>query len=65
MSSAQFELLGVIGQPDATQTPMTGGGFELSGGFLVGGTACIADTDDGSGTARPTEKWVSRTCSTT
>jgi hypothetical protein len=34
-----YELGGTIGQPDANTTPMTGGGFELAGGFWVSGIA--------------------------
>ncbi len=53
VSDAQFELLGVIGQPDAGAV-MSGSGFELSGGFLVGADpTCVADADDGSGTGTP------------
>jgi len=42
-----FELSGTVGQPDAGA--MTGGGFELTGGFWVSGVAgpavCPGDTN--------------------
>jgi hypothetical protein len=53
MSNAQFELRAVIGQPDAAPA-MSGSGFTLTGGFLVGsGSSCIADMDDGTATGTP------------
>lgn len=58
ITDATFELTGVIGQPDANppQAPMTGGGFELLGGFLVGGATaphCPADLADSGGIGNP------------
>ena len=40
-------LAGAIGQPDASSTPMTGGGFTLVGGFwpAAGGGACTLPGD--------------------
>jgi hypothetical protein len=41
-----FELSGTIGQPDAASVVMTGGGYELTGGFWIVPTApavCIGD----------------------
>lgn len=46
-TAGDLELSGTIGQPDAGG-PMTGGGFELIGGFWPGGTTtdtCPADVD--------------------
>ncbi len=34
-----YELGGTIGQPDANQTAMTGGGYDLVGGFWAGASA--------------------------
>ncbi|MBU0640895.1 MAG: hypothetical protein KKB50_18670 [Planctomycetes bacterium] len=35
-TGGDFELSGTIGQPDASTTPMSGGDFELVGGFWSG-----------------------------
>ena len=35
-AGGEFELSGTIGQPDANVTVMTGGDFELTGGFWPG-----------------------------
>jgi hypothetical protein len=35
-TGADFELSGTIGQPDANTAVMTGGDFELTGGFWAG-----------------------------
>lgn len=35
-TSAQFELVGTFGQPEASGQPLLGGGFELHGGFWPG-----------------------------
>ncbi len=45
LTSDGFELCGTVGQPDAAG-PMTGGGFELTGGFWAGAASietCPAD----------------------
>ncbi len=48
-SGGSFELSGTIGQPDAgdLQQPMSGGPFELIGGFwaIAVGCTCIGDVD--------------------
>jgi hypothetical protein len=47
-SGGSFTLSGTIGQPDASQTVMSGGGFTLTGGFWAGvsaDTACPGDTN--------------------
>jgi len=46
-AGAAFELEGTIGQPDASYA-LTGGGFELTGGFWAGAGAaapCLGDLD--------------------
>ncbi len=40
-----FELSGTIGQPDASATVMTGGAFELTGGFWAGAPVCACLSD--------------------
>ncbi|HUU96277.1 MAG TPA: hypothetical protein VM487_11100 [Phycisphaerae bacterium] len=46
-SGGEFELSGTIGQPDASTTVMTGGDFELTGGFWPVATVpfCPGDID--------------------
>jgi hypothetical protein len=48
-TGGSFSLGGTIGQPDASLTPMTGGGFTLVGGFWAGiatpAASCIGDFD--------------------
>lgn len=51
-AAGTFEVSGTIGQPDAGLTAMTGGTYELSGGFwpgIVAGEDCLGDlNEDGS-----------------
>jgi len=47
-TGGEFELSGTIGQPDASTTVMTGGDFELAGGFWAGAAEdefCFGDLD--------------------
>ncbi len=46
-TGGDFELSGTIGQPDANVTVMSGGAFELTGGFWPGAEApfCFGDLD--------------------
>jgi hypothetical protein len=47
-TGGNFELSGTIGQPDASTTVMTGGGYELAGGFWAGAGEeefCYGDLD--------------------
>jgi hypothetical protein len=43
-ASGQYALSGTIGQPDAGS--MSGGQYELLGGFWLGGPLCIVNFDD-------------------
>ena len=47
-AGGDFELSGTIGQPDASTTAMTGGEFEITGGFwpVAGEPFCFGDLDD-------------------
>ncbi|HVP09683.1 MAG TPA: hypothetical protein VMV94_00680 [Phycisphaerae bacterium] len=46
-SGGSFELGGTIGQPDANAATMTGGSFELSGGFwVVPPCWCLSDLNN-------------------
>ncbi|HVP09685.1 MAG TPA: hypothetical protein VMV94_00690 [Phycisphaerae bacterium] len=46
-SAGSFELYGTIGQPDANTTAMTGGSFELIGGFwAVPPCWCMSDLNN-------------------
>lgn len=59
-SSSTFELTGTIGQPDAG--PMTGGMFELSGGFwpaFVPRCSCLGDMNgDGAKNGSDIQRFV-------
>ena len=53
-SGGEFELSGTIGQPDANVTVMTGGDFELAGGFWPGvSTAKVPSPSDPGGEQQP------------
>lgn len=44
-TGGSFELSGTIGQPDASATPMTGGLYQLSGGFWFSAPVCTCLSD--------------------
>jgi hypothetical protein len=52
-SAGSYTLSGTAGQPDAGQ--MTGGNYELSGGFWPAGVACLVEFEDYS---RFAEQWL-------
>ena len=52
-SGGPYKLTGTIGRPDAGS--MSGGQYELLGGFMPGGPLCIVQFDD---FARFAEQWL-------
>lgn len=54
-AGGEFELSGTIGQPDANVTVMTGGDFELAGGFWPGVSTAKVPSPGDSGDAQEPE----------
>ena len=56
-SGGQYELVGTIGQPDASYSE--GGNYEVLGGFWPGGPLCFVDFKH---FARFAERWLDTPC---
>jgi len=59
-TGGSFELRGTIGQADANQLALTGGGFELTGGFWATPSCwCVADINgDGHRDGRDVQRFL-------